>query len=105
MKIGYLVKPNSKGQIVIPQEVREKLNINEESTLNLIMREQSLYLYPVNSVSTNTQNTDENSHYNAILQMTQGAWSDTEDWEEWDKKQDNKKSKEEKTVKELKKQW
>ena len=52
MKIGYIVKPNSKGQIVIPQEVREELRINKNTNLNLFVDGKAIAMYPIKEVIT-----------------------------------------------------
>jgi AbrB family looped-hinge helix DNA binding protein len=104
MKVGYIVKPNKKGQIVIPQEVREQLNIDENSTLNLVLRDKSVFIYQVKSVNT-TEEEDENTAYLKVLEKTAGAWAESEDWNDWDKREEERRAKELKSVNEARNEW
>lgn len=70
MKVGLITKPSSKGQIVIPKEFREKLSIDEHSLLNLIVRSNSLWIYPVEGIVPKLKTEDS---YHKILAQTQGA--------------------------------
>ena len=76
MKVGIITKPNQKGQIVIPKKMREALGIDVNVFLNLILRGNGIYIYPVEEVITKVEK--ENSYFE-ILQKTQGSWS-AEDW-------------------------
>lgn len=71
MKVGIITTPNQKGQIVIPKEFREQLGIENGVALNLILRGNCLYLYPVDEVITKVET---ESSYFEILKRTQGAW-------------------------------
>lgn len=85
MKVGAIVTPNSKGQIVIPKTVREELGINPRVPLNLVVRGGSIYLYPISDVVTKIE---AESSYPALLRKTQGAWrGDT--WKETEKMRKN----------------
>lgn len=77
MKIGTIIKPNQKGQVVIPKEFRDELGINSDVALNLILRGGGIYIYPVEEVIGAVE--EENS-YLKILEKTKGTWKD-EDWE------------------------
>ena len=76
MKVGIITKPNDKGQIVIPKEIRDFLMINPNDPLNLMVRGGGIYIYPVDEVVT--KNESESSYLN-VLQKTQGRW-DKENW-------------------------
>ena len=70
MKVGYIIKSNKKGQIVIPKEVRMALGITEGTSLNIEIREKAAYMYPIKEVST------ERTHdsYLKLLEKTKGTW-------------------------------
>ena len=72
MKIGTLTSTNQKGQIVIPQKIREELGIYPDSVLNLFQVGNGIYLYPVEEVLTRTE---KESSYLEVLKMTKGSWS------------------------------
>lgn len=76
MKVGIITKPNEKGQIVIPKEMREILGIEPEMALNMILRGSGIYIYPIEEVITKGEK--ENT-YLKILQKTQGIWAG-DDW-------------------------
>lgn len=76
MKVGIITKPNQKGQIVIPKEMRETLGITADIPLNLVVRGQGIYIYPVEEVVTKAEK--ENSYLD-LLSKTQGTWQ-KEDW-------------------------
>lgn len=76
MKIGIIIKPNQKGQIVIPKEVRKALGIRANTPLNILQRGYGIYIYPIKELVGESQN---EAPYLAILERTKGAWN--EDWE------------------------
>jgi len=76
MKIGYIVEPNSKGQIVIPKSVRDKFRINPKTSLNLVIRGRGMYLTPIRQVISGV---DEEASYLEILKKTKGAWGRKDD--------------------------
>lgn len=76
MKVGTITRPNQKGQIVIPKEMREVLGIDSSVSLNLVLRGCGIYIYPVEELVARG---DKESSYLEILQKTQGAWA-KEDW-------------------------
>lgn len=82
MKIGTIAQPNQKGQIVIPKQIRERLKITSSSVLNLILRENAIYIYPVEEVITKA---GRETSYLELLKKTQGSWS-KENWDELRKK-------------------
>lgn len=85
MKVGIIAKTNQKGQIVIPKKFREALGINKDSLLNLIVRGNGIYIYPVDEVISfiETKTKTENV-YLKILEKTKGRW--TENWNKLRKK-------------------
>lgn len=72
MKVGFIVEPNGKGQIVIPKKVREDLNISKSTLLNLTVRGDSIWLYPVRSVLSRQESQDSKKVYLELLKKTQG---------------------------------
>ena|SRR3989344_8271762 len=95
MKIGAFTTANSKGQIVIPKEMRDILAIDTDVTLNIILAGKGIYLYPVEEFLTKTEG---ESSYLKLLEKTKGTWKN----ENWDKLRD-KKSKIELEASELRK--
>ena len=71
MKVRYLVTPNIKGQIVIPKKIRSALKITPQTPLNIQIRGEGAYLFPVRGVISSTQ---KQSTYLDLLKKTQGAW-------------------------------
>ena len=71
MKVGTVTKTNNKGQIVIPQKMRDELNIDSESLLNIVLRGGALYIYPIDEVIPRVSS--DNSYFE-ILKKTKGAW-------------------------------
>lgn len=78
MKIGVITKPNSKGQVVIPKEMRDILGIDASINLNFILAGSGIYIYPVKEVLTKSE---EESSYLNLLKKTKGTWAG----EDWDK--------------------
>lgn len=76
MKIGTITRINQKGQIVIPKKIRTALNITPNMTLNLILEEKGISLYPIDEV---TIKTEKESSYLDLLRKTQGTWKE-ENW-------------------------
>lgn len=72
MKIGNIVEPNSKGQIVIPKNVREALGIKPNTPLNMVLRGDGIYIYPVEAVLTKTESQGISDVYLELLNKTQG---------------------------------
>jgi len=67
--MSALAKPNVKGQVVIPKKVRDSLGITPETLLNIVIRGQGVYIYPVREAATADQ-----FSYLKILEKTQGTW-------------------------------
>lgn len=73
MKVGIITRPNAKGQVVIPKEFRESLGITKNISLNMMIRGNGIYIYPIFGVVSATES---ESSYNKILGITKGAWKD-----------------------------
>lgn len=86
MKVGIIIKPNQKGQIVIPKEIRRSLGIGTHTSLNMIQRGQGVYLYPIRGVIDYSKG---ESSYSAILGRTKGAWKGEDYAESLEKKKRN----------------
>ncbi len=84
MDIGQIVTPNTKGQVVIPQKVREALGINENTPLQVVVSGSGVALYPVARVLKKGDYLDE--RLAEILDRTRGLWADDKDWEKREKK-------------------
>lgn len=76
MKIGTIAQPNKKGQVVIPKEYRDKLGISDKTPLNIVLKGNAIYLYPVEEILTAAEN---ESSYIKVLEKTQGKWAGAED--------------------------
>ncbi|NQU82600.1 MAG: AbrB/MazE/SpoVT family DNA-binding domain-containing protein [Parcubacteria group bacterium] len=74
MKIGIITKPNEKGQIVIPKKIRDALGIDKDTYLNLVVKDNSVYLYPISDVLIRDKNKKEDSYYKT-LEKTKGKWT------------------------------
>ncbi len=81
MKIGNFTTPNSKGQIVIPKQLRDALGITPKTPLNLVLRGGGIYIYPIDEVITKLES---ESSYLSILEKTQGAWTNDKSWDRTD---------------------
>ncbi len=84
MDIGQIVTPNTKGQVVIPQKVREALGINENTPLQVVVSGSGVALYPVARVLKKGDYLDE--RLAEILDRTRGLWASDKDWEKREKK-------------------
>jgi|ERR1035438_3979423 AbrB family looped-hinge helix DNA binding protein len=82
MKIGTVTNTNSKGQLVIPKEIRDALGIDSTVTLNMMLTGKGIYIYPVEEFITKLE---AESSYTSLLEKTRGAWND-EDWDKVEKK-------------------
>ncbi len=76
MKLGIVTTTNTKGQVVIPFEMRRALGIDEEVPLHLVMQGESIIISPVKAIISDVNT---GSAYLDILEKTQGTWVD-EDW-------------------------
>ncbi len=72
MKVGTIVRIGTKGQIVIPKEIRDNLGLAVDSPLNILLENGGIYIQPVESILTHA---DRETTYPEILKRTQGAWA------------------------------
>jgi len=72
MKIGAVTTTNSKGQIVIPKNMRDILAITPDIALNIILTGHGIYICPIEQVLTRI---DSESSYIKLLEKTKGTWS------------------------------
>ena len=72
MKVGEITTTNEKGQLVIPKAMRDFLGIEPKTPLNLILRGEGIYLYPIEEVISRGER--ESSYLDTLLK-TQGAWA------------------------------
>lgn len=73
MIVGNIVTTNAKGQVVIPQKIREKLGIAENTPLQVTLAGNSLILHPIVAVITKS---DQQQNYLEILKKTAGTWQE-----------------------------
>ena len=73
MNLQLVAQTNKKGQFVIPKVAREKLGITEGTLLEVVVRDQGLYIYPIKTLARDT-----NSHesFLKLLGKTAGAWGE-----------------------------
>lgn len=98
MKVVTITQANQKGQVVIPKKIRETLDIDVDTPLNLVLRGGGVYIYPVEEIITKTES--ENSFVN-LLQKTKGKWAN----DEWNKTKRKRKSIELKASRTRKQLW
>ena len=84
MKIGVITTTNTKGQLVIPKKYRDKLNISEGVHLNIILDDEGIHIYPIETVQNSTVNRKE--LYRAILKRVKGSWASDTRYEKDEKK-------------------
>ena len=82
MKIGNIVESNSKGQIVIPKQIRDELDIKANTYLSMIVRGEGIYIYPIRDIVTFDSN---NQALMEVLKRTRGAWAN-DDWDKTEKR-------------------
>lgn len=68
---------NSKGQVVIPVNMRKKLGISEQVPLQITLKGNVIHITPVKGIVTVH---DTGSQYLELLKKTQGSWEG--DWDE-----------------------
>ena len=100
MKVGFIAEPNKKGQIVIPKQIRDALEITADVSLNIILRGGGMYIYPIKRVITKEEEPD----LLKVLKKTQGAWANS-DWKEFDKREKIRRRLELNAVKKAKNAW
>ena len=62
------------GIIVIPKKIREKFNINENTSLNILMKDNGFSVYPVKEISPQSEADLNNEIFLKLLRKNQGAW-------------------------------
>jgi len=77
MKIQTIVRPNQKGQMVIPKEVRKQLGIDADSQLHLTVTGSSFVITPL--TDQNFPHILSKKTYAEVLAQTKGAWAN-DDW-------------------------
>lgn len=98
MKVGVVTTPNKKGQIVIPKKIRDKLNIDSTTPLNIVAKAQGVYIYPVKEVITDAES---DTAYLDVLRETKGSFSK----DAWKETREKRKKIETEASKRRKKQW
>lgn len=88
MNIGNIVEPNSKGQIVIPKKIRDELNINEDTSLNIVVREDGIYIHPVKEVITYKEAKASRRILLELLKETRGMWVGDKDFNQRQKQRE-----------------
>jgi|GEM_PF-738665 len=74
MKIGIITKPNAKGQIVIPQKIRQKYDINSKTVLNILVKNDGFFVSPIKEVYSQAEQSMGNDAYLELLKRSRGAW-------------------------------
>lgn len=98
MKITTISQTNAKGQVVIPKAVRDSLGITPQTHLNIVLRGEGVYLYPIREVLTSERGT---VPYLEILKRTQGSWKG----DSWPKTEKKRKEIEAKASARRKREW
>ena len=75
------MEPNSKGQIVIPKKIRDHLGIGSGTSLNIMVRDDVIHLYPVIGITTKAEAEISHSKLLAALDETRGMWADDKDFD------------------------
>lgn len=77
MKNITITTVNTKGQLVIPKDIRKALGISPHVPLQVTLRGQGITIYPIDEVVTRV---DHENTLLKILEATHGAWgSETQD--------------------------
>lgn len=98
MKVSTISQTNAKGQVVIPKEVRDSLGITPQTPLNIVLRGEGVYLYPVKEILTSEKGA---FPYLKILEKTQGSWKG----DSWLKTEKKRKEIEAKASTRRKREW
>lgn len=84
MKIGIISQVNQKGQFVIPKIVRERFGIDQNTNLNILMRDDGFVVCPIERIVGQSESENKMAFLD-LLKKTQGAWAG-DDWEITEKK-------------------
>lgn len=71
MKNTTITTVNTKGQLVIPKDIRNALGITPDVSLKVTLRGQGITIYPIDELVTRG---DEENTLFKILEVTHGAW-------------------------------
>lgn len=82
MNLYTITRPNSKGQIVIPKKMREKLGIDEGVLLNVSMKNDGVYITVLDKPF---RISSEDVLILEILKKTAGSWVN-DDWGKYEGK-------------------
>ncbi len=99
MKVGTIIEPNAKGQIVIPKQIRSDLGITPNTPLNVIVSGGGIYIYPVEEVITRAEGED---IYSKILDKTRGSLKSDKPWDKFERQ---RRALELEQTEDSKKQW
>lgn len=102
MKVGFITEPNSKGQIVIPKKIRDDLNIDENTPLNIRVVNDGIWVHPIREVVTGQKLSYSKKALLEALEKTRGIWADDKDF---DKRYKARRTIELKASKERKRVW
>lgn len=83
MNLGVITYPNQKGQVVIPKRMRDELGFAPGLAINIIPRDNGVYLFPMDTPSDKTA--DETTAFLKVLDKTAGSWAN-DDWPETEKR-------------------
>jgi len=101
MNTGTITKTNTKGQMVIPKNIRDVLGIDYNIPLNIIVKGAGFYVYPIRKIMIGNGNDEDiDSSYPEILNKTRGAWQN-EDWGKIEKRRHNIELKDSRTRQQL----
>lgn len=69
-----IVQTNSKGQVVIPYQIRKSLAINETVPLVVIEQGSGIFMYPISTVLPTGVTSGKTNSFSAVLKNTRGSW-------------------------------
>lgn len=102
MKVGFIAEPNSKGQIVIPKKIRDELKIDQNTHLNMVIRDNGIYIHTIKEIVAGSESNYSKKALLEALEKTRGLWADDKDF---DKRQKERRKIELKASRERKKPW
>ncbi len=100
MKNITITTVNTKGQLVIPKEMRDTLGITGKVPLEVSLKGDGIMIYPIERV---VRKVDGKDSFDRILEITQGAWGPEAKGER--KKEKERRAKELAAWKERRKLW
>ncbi len=75
MNLYTIANTNTKGQLVIPQKMRNELGIDPDKYLKISLVDTGIFIQPITSIKTNL---GDKAHYLNTLKKTQGSWKKDE---------------------------